>query len=217
MTKQQPVYNATQSIYDEVLGGRTWWSRLYLNTLWGGVDTWGMARRVFNNIPAKFEGSLLEVPVGTGMFSFREYANRPNASITCLDYSDGMLRQMERRLETYGIQNVRCVQGDVGALPFEDESFDAVVSLNGFHAFPNKNAAFHETYRVLKKGGTFTGSFYIQGENWRTDLVAQVAKYRGFFEPPFETKSSLEQKLRALYRKVEVDTDEALVYFHCTK
>ena len=36
-----------------------------------------------------------------------------------------------------------------------DESFDIVVSMNGFHAFPDKQKAFGETWRVLKPGGTF--------------------------------------------------------------
>ena len=37
-----------------------------------------------------------------------------------------------------GIRNVTFRQGDVGALPFADESFVAVLSLNGFHAFPDQ-------------------------------------------------------------------------------
>ena len=57
------------------------------------------------------------------------------------------------------VRNVTFVQGDVGALPFEDESFDIVLSLNGFHAFPNKDAAFRETCRVLKPGGIFYNSY----------------------------------------------------------
>ena len=34
------------------------------------------------------------------------------------------------------------MQGDIGKLPFEDGSFDLVLSLNGFHAFPDKEAAY---------------------------------------------------------------------------
>jgi SAM-dependent methyltransferase len=37
-----------------------------------------------------------------------------------------------------------------------------VVSMNGFHAFPNKKKAFQETWRVLKPGGTFIACFYIK-------------------------------------------------------
>ena len=35
----------------------------------------------------------------------------------------------------------------------ENESVDTVVSMNGFHAFPDKQKAFHEIWRVLKPGG----------------------------------------------------------------
>lgn len=42
--------------------------------------------------------------------------------------------------------------------------------MNGFHAFPDKEAAFHETKRVLKKGGSSIGCFYISGETKRTDF-----------------------------------------------
>ena len=59
-------------------------------------------------------------------------------------------------------------QGDVGALPYEDDTFDIVLSLNGFHAFPDKEAAYREVFRVLRPGGTFCGCFYVMGEHKRT-------------------------------------------------
>ena len=52
-------------------------------------------------------------------------------------------------------------QGDVGNLQMENESVDTVVSMNGFHAFPDKHKAFHEIWRVLKPGGDFIACFYI--------------------------------------------------------
>ena len=54
-----------------------------------------------------------------------------------------------------GLENVTFRQGDVGALPFDDASFDAVLSLNGFHAFPDKEAAYREVRRVLRRDGVF--------------------------------------------------------------
>ena len=42
------------------------------------------------------------------------------------------------------LRNVRFQQGDVGALPFENDSFDLVLSLNGFHAFPDKEASYEQ-------------------------------------------------------------------------
>ena len=46
------------------------------------------------------------------------------------------------------LKNVTFQQGDVGALSYADDTFDIVLSLNGFHAFPDKEAAYREIFRV---------------------------------------------------------------------
>jgi len=133
------------------------------------------------------------------------YRSLPKASVTCLDYSADMMENARKRAEEMKLNNVSFVQGDVGVLPFADESFDLVLSLNGFHAFPDKDAAFRETFRVLKPGGIFCGCFYIAGEFRRTDrFVRRVYEPKGFFTPPFETKESLTARLRAMYAEVNV-------------
>ncbi|MFQ8981161.1 MAG: class I SAM-dependent methyltransferase [Waltera sp.] len=43
-------------------------------------------------------------------------------------------------------ENVTFRQGDVGELPYEDDIFDTVLSLNGFTAFPDKEAAYREVF-----------------------------------------------------------------------
>lgn len=110
-----------------------------------------------------FNGKLLEVPVGTGVLTMPVYRDLPDAETTCLDYSEDMMAAAQKKAQTLGLKDVSFLQGDVSALPFPDESFDVVLSLNGFHAFPDKEAAYRETFRVLKSGGTFCGCFYIQG------------------------------------------------------
>lgn len=171
-----------------------------------------------SGIPDNFAGSLLEVPVGTGVLTMPVYQTMPKANITCLDYSTDMMDKAQRRAEAAGLDNVHFCQGDVGALPFPDGSFDAVLSLNGFHAFPDKDAAFAETWRVLKPGGVFCGCFYIKGQNKRTDwFVEKLYVPKGFFTPPFETVDSLKQRLSSLYAQTEVRTVEAIACFTCRK
>ena len=171
-----------------------------------------------SGIPENFKGKLLEVPVGTGVLTMPVYRELPEADITCLDYSADMMATAQGRAEAAGIQNVRFLQGDVGALPFEDESFDVVLSLNGFHAFPDKEAAYRETYRVLKKGGSFCGCFYIQGGCSRTDwFIEHLYVPKGFFTPPFETKESLRERLSGMYKKVKVSSVEGIGCFRCRK
>lgn len=165
-------------------------------------------------VPEDFSGKLLEVPVGTGVLTMPVYRTLPQADVTCLDYSPDMMAQAKRRAP----DNVRFVQGDVGKLPFEDGSFDVVLSLNGFHAFPDKEAAYAETYRVLKPGGIFCGCFYIAGENKRTDwFIQKLYTPKGFFTPPYETAASLRTRLAGMYQQTEVQTVEAMACFRCRK
>ena len=121
---------------------------------------------------------------------------------------------MMERARRRAPDNVSFVQGDVGRLPFDDESFDIVLSLNGFHAFPDKEAAYAETFRVLKRGGVFCGCFYVKGENRRTDwFVDKLYTPKGFFTPPYETAGSLRARLERMYEQVNVDTVEAMASF----
>jgi len=169
-------------------------------------------------IPEDFSGKMLEVPVGTGVLTMPVYKTLPNADITCLDYSADMMAVAQRRAERKGLSNVRFRQGDVGALPFEDNGFDLVLSLNGFHAFPNKDSAFRETFRVLKPGGIFCGCFYIRGESKRTDwFIEKLYTPKGFFTPPYETLDSLKTRLLGMYEEVEISTVESMACFTCRK
>ena len=148
--------------------------------------------KALSSIPEHFSGRLLEVPVGTGILTMPVYQTLPEADITCLDYSADMMGQAQEKANRLHLKNVTFQQGDVGALPYEDDTFDIVLSLNGFHVFPDKKTAYREVFRVLRPGGTFCGYFYVMGEHKRTDwFVRHVYEKTGFFTPPYETVSSL--------------------------
>ena len=146
------------------------------------------------------------------------YKTLPDADITCLDYSPDMMGQAREKAEKLGLKNVTFSQGDVGALPYEDGTFDVVLSLNGFHAFPDKEAAYRETLRVLKPGGTFCGCFYVAGECGRTDrFVSRLYERMKFFTPPYETVASLRARLESMYADVTVGSLKGIAWFVCRK
>lgn len=207
-------------LYDGIITRSTLIGKLMDSVIWG-LDEELAAKWVneaLSPIPEDFSGRLLEVPVGTGVITMPVFRTLEKAQITCLDYSADMMKNAERRAEILDIRNVSFVQGDVGKLPFEDESFDIVLSLNGFHAFPDKEAAYRETFRVLKKGGVFCGCFYVAGEFDRTDwFVRKLYVPKGFFTPPFETLSTLRQRLEKMYEKVNVHSVNAEGIFCCIK
>ncbi len=226
MTRKEQIRNAYKltggnaSFYDGMMTYSTLPGKAICRAVWN-MDAEKNIRyieRALSGIPMDFTGKLLEVPVGTGVLTMPVYRELPDAEITCLDYSADMMNAAKQKADRVGIKNITFLQGDVGALPFPDESFDIVLSLNGFHAFPDKEAAYRETYRVLKKGGTFCGCFYIAGGCRRTDwFVNHLYVPKGFFTQPFETEDSLRRRLREMYADVTVTAVEGIGCFRCRK
>lgn len=214
--KIQEAYESSKNIYDGILTQGNFFSRMYIKLFWSGTDDNEIARKVLSYIPDDFSGKLLDVPVGTAVFTQRKWSTLKNAHITCLDYSTDMLEQAKRRLD--GQAHINFIQGDVGNLQMDDESFDIVLSMNGFHAFPDKQKAFIETCRVLKSGGDFIACFYIRGKSKRTDwLVKNILAKKGWFTPPFQTEEELKNTLQKMYKEVELHVDGSMAYFHCVK
>ena len=214
--KIKEAYRSSKNIYDDVLTQGSLFSRLYTKIFWSGTDDNEIARRVLSYIPDAFHGTILDVPVGTAVFTEKKWKSLPDAQITCLDYSKDMIGQAEKRLRERA--NISCIQGDVGHLPMDDGSFDIVLSMNGFHAFPDKERAFQETWRVLKPGGKWIACFYIKGKSGITDwLVKSILSRRGWFTPPFPTEEQLRNILNRLYKEIDLHVDGSIVYFRCTK
>lgn len=214
MDKIRTSYRQSRNIYDDVLTQKKWWSRLYIRIFWGGTDDSAIAERLLDFIPDDFNGKLLDVPVGTAVFTYRKYKRMGNTEITCLDYSNDMLLQAKRRFTAEGLGNVMLCQGDVGALPFQDQEFDVVLSMNGIHAFPDKEKAYSEIHRVLKPAGLLASCFYIRGKSSITDfLVRNFLSKCGWFTPPFETETELRARLENDYAIREFHIDGSMVYF----
>ena len=226
LTRKDQIRNAYRttggqaSFYDGMMTYSTWLGKAICRMVWNmdGEKNAAYLEKALSGIPEDFSGKLLEVPVGTGVLTMPVWQSLPQAEITCLDYSPDMMASAQEKAKRLGIANVAFTQGDVGALPFADESFDIVLSLNGFHAFPDKEAAYRETYRVLKKGGTFCGCFYIKDECGRTDwFIRHLYQPKGFFTAPYETQSSLRERLSRMYQNAEVSAVEGIGCFRCGK
>lgn len=174
------AYQSSKNIYDDVLTQNNFLSRLYIKVFWSGTNDNEIARKVLSYIPDDFAGAILDVPVGTAVFTERKWKMLSNAGITCLDYSGDMIERAKKRL--HDNVNISFIRGDAGSLPMDNNSFDIVLSMNGFHAFPDKKKAFREILRVLKPGGKFIACFYIKGKSKITDwLVKNILSKKGWF------------------------------------
>ena len=99
--------------------------------------------------------AILEVGPGPGHLAERLLALLPDGHWTGLDIDRAMLAVAERRLaeEELGSRS-SAVEGDVTALPFDDATFDLVVSSLSAHHWPDATAGFREIRRVLRPGAT---------------------------------------------------------------
>ena len=211
-------YKFSKRFYDDAITQGKWWSRLYFKLLWGGVDDNEIARRVLSWIPDDTKGKLLDVPVGTAVFTTEKYTRMKQADITCLDYSRDMLEQAESRFGEAGIGNIKTMQGDVGALPFGDGTFDFVLCMNGLHVFPDKTKAYAEILRTLKPGGELLACFYIAGERKTADWLAKTVMTRmGWFTPPFDTVADVRRRLEPHYDILDFHVEGAMLYFRARK
>jgi len=73
--------------------------------------------------------------------------------VTGVDMTPEMLAKAKAAAVEMEATNVEFVAGEAEGLPFEDESFDVVISNGVIDLIPDKDAVFSEIYRVLRPGG----------------------------------------------------------------
>ncbi len=79
----------------------------------------------------------------------------PEGNATGLDITQSMVESARRNANERGISNVRFLHGDIENLPFNDDSFNGVMSNCAINHAQNKNKVYCEIYRVLKEEGRF--------------------------------------------------------------
>jgi len=91
-------------------------------------------------------GDVLEIGCGTGMM-FEHYGE--GAGVRGVEIDERFLERARRR----ATRSIEPVLGDAQALPFPDDSFDAVAACLVFCSIPDAERALGEAKRVLRPGG----------------------------------------------------------------
>ncbi len=179
-------YDAIASRYDAYTTSANVFMKVCNTIVWGISDDYTYVDSVLSYLPSQFDGVLLDVPVGTGIFTSSRYAGFPEATIIAIDYSMGMLRKARNRFQQQGVSNVHFLRADVVNLPVRDGAVDILLSMNGLHVFPDKQRAIAEMRRVIRKQGRLVACCYVKGVTRRSDwFVKHFGVRRGFFSPPF--------------------------------
>jgi arsenite methyltransferase len=97
---------------------------------------------------------VLDVGCGAGMDSLvAAQMVGASGSVTGIDMTPEMVVKARGSIAEMGLGNVRIVEGSAEHLPFDDASFDVVISNGVIDLIPDKDAVFSEITRVLQPGG----------------------------------------------------------------
>ena len=77
----------------------------------------------------------------------------PAGRVTGIDMTGEMLAKARAGAAALGAAHVEFIESEAEALPFDDESFDVVISNGVIDLVPDKDAVFSEIHRVLVPGG----------------------------------------------------------------
>lgn len=105
---------------------------------------------------ARPERRVLEIGGGSGAMAAALLQQYPQVSLTVTDVDPAMVDTARRRLTAFG-PRAEVRQADATALPFDDGSFETVVTFIMLHHVGAWEQALREASRVLAPGGTLVG------------------------------------------------------------
>ncbi len=149
-----------------------------------GVTLLIMGEQLAEAVDLKPGHRVLDIASGNGNAALA--AARRFGEVTALDYVPMLLDEGRKRAEAEGLP-IDFVEGDAENLPFEDGSFDVVLSTLGIMFAPDQQKAAEELLRVVRPGGTI-GLASWAPDSYVGDLFRTIGKYvppPAGLKPPF--------------------------------
>jgi len=160
----------------------------------GWIETNAIIKNGITNGPA------LEIGPGPKYVGLEWLKATQGTTLTGLDISPDMIAIAERNAEDYGLSERReYVHSSGDAMPFDEETFDAVFANGSLHEWSQPAHTFNEIWRVLKKGGrVFVSDF-------RRDMFFLVKWFLWINTRPKEIRCGLISSIHAAYTPDELE------------
>ncbi|WP_323791942.1 class I SAM-dependent methyltransferase [Nocardioides sp.] len=126
---------------------------------------------------------VLDVPCGGGV-ALRGLSPGQDVEYVAADIAPTMLRRTMEAARARGVEDQVVPRvADVEDLPFEDASFDLVLSFTGLHCFPDPARAVVEMMRVLRPGGVISGSALLNDTGLLHEPMRRIGRLAGLLGP----------------------------------
>lgn len=192
------------------------WERIFSSREWGRYPQEEVVRfiaRAFYAVPDRSSVHVLELGCGPGSGA-SWFVAREGFALSGIDASPTAIEKSRARFAVEGLGG-EFVQGDIGVLPWPDETFDAVLDVVclACNTEAETGQVLAEVHRVLKPGGlhfSLTPKAGCWGDTGAERLdgttLAQVTEgpFQGLGKTRFSTQASL-QRLYAKFRDLALD------------
>lgn len=112
---------------------------------------------------------ILDISCGSGFMTRKLLTSQQFPRVVAADLSPTMIRETNRRIVDENINldkiNFDLIRCDSARLPFKDKTFDGIHAGAAIHCWPRLDVSLREIYRVLKPGGVFYASTFLNGLN----------------------------------------------------
>ena len=172
-TQLEQIRDQQQATWDKFSVGWRKWDQLVLAWL---AD---VGSALLDEAHLRPDSQVLDIASGTGEPALSAAALCPQGKVMMTDLAEKMLVVAQESAARRGLLNVETLQCDVSALPFADNSYDAVTARFGFMFFPDVPGAARELARVAKPGARVCGAVWGPPEKnpWATLILATIAQH----------------------------------------
>lgn len=147
----------------------------------------------FYLLPPDLGKNVMDAGCGTGRFSLK--MAMLGHSVTGIDLSEPMLEIARKKAEQTN-KEIKFNRMDLCDLEFEDESFDAVVSMALFEFIHDDQKALSECFRVVKPGGYIMIGTITKDSAWGREYESHMFKEDSVFKnASFKTR----EEMRSLF------------------
>lgn len=102
------------------------------------------------------DDAILEIGMGNGFFVSEIVSKHPGITYTGCDFSELMVEESEKmNADLISKGRAKFIHSDIASLPFEDNSFNKIFTINTIYFWDDEKVALQEIKRVLKPNGKF--------------------------------------------------------------
>lgn len=154
-----------------------------MNESHGPLTAWGLSHFTWRG-----DETVLDIGCGGGANLKRMSDCVTTGHLTGVDYSETSV-QTSRQTNEEAIKagKMDISQGSVEKLPFADDSFDKITTVESFYFWPDPPENLKEVSRVLKKGGTFLLIAEIYERPDLSPATRENIKHYNLYNPTPET------------------------------